>query len=230
MKMNKIKEIYKENKFFEIENKYKIKFEDQELLIRAFTHGSFNQYDLENYQRLEFLGDAVLQMVVSDYMYREEKNNTEGSMSKERGALVSEFSLAYVVRKEELTEYILFGKSLKQEHIKNTNSYVADIYEALVAAIYLDQGYLKAEEFIKRTLINRKDEILEQDILKDYKTLLQEKLQVNGNINLEYESNPHNEKFKATVKLEGVIIGEGKGKTKKLAEQKAAKEALNNMV
>ncbi len=228
--MNKIEETYKEKHFYEIEKKYNLKFDDKELLVKAFTHGSFNLYDFENYQRLEFLGDAVLQMVVSDYMYRNQTDIDEGGMSKERGALVSEHSLAFVVKKENLDKYILYGKSIKKEQIENTTSYVADIYEALVAAIYLDQGYLKAERFIKETLINCKDKILDQDILKDYKTLLQEKLQVNGNINLKYDSKSAEDGFRAIVKLEGTEIGQGFGKTKKLAEQQAAKKALKNMV
>ncbi len=98
--MNNIKDVYKSYNFKEIEKKYGINFEDKDLLVKAFTHGSFNKQQFENYQRLEFLGNSVLQVVVSDYMYRFQMNDSEGSMSKERGALVSEFSLAYIVRKE----------------------------------------------------------------------------------------------------------------------------------
>ncbi len=228
--MNNILKVYKENKFYNIEKKYNIEFEDKELLVKAFTHGSYNYYDFENYQRLEFLGDTVLQMVVSDYMYRNQKNASEGQLSKQRGALVSEFSLAYVVRKENLEKYILFGKSIQNNDLKKTNSYVSDVYEAFVAAIYLDRGYLAAEKFIKETLINRKKEILSQDFLQDYKTILQEKLQINGTINIKYESQSIEKGFEAQIILENLVIGSGIGKTKKQAEQQAAKNALNNMV
>ncbi len=230
--MDNILKVYKEYNFSEIENKYNIYFEDKELLIKAFTHGSFNKYNFENYQRLEFLGDAVLQMSVSDYMYRQQKKDSEGLMSKQRGALVSEFSLAYTVRKEKLIEFIIFGKSLKKDEIKNTNSYIADIYEALVAAIYLDKGYIVADNFIKNTLISKKDEILGHDVLQDYKTDLQEKLQINGSINIKYETTSCNngDNFESKVNLEDSTIGIGIGKTKKLAEQQAAKDALKNMV
>ncbi len=228
--MTNIESVYKTHKFNEIEKKYGVSFEDKDLLVKAFTHGSFNKQQFENYQRLEFLGDSVLQVVVSDYMYRVQSNDSEGLMSKERGALVSEFSLAYVVRKEGLDKFILFGNSLKKEEINNTNSYTSDVYEAFVAALYLDRGYSAAEKFIKETLINRKEEILSQEYLQDYKTDLQEKLQINGNIDIKYEAFSKNDLFEAVVKLEGVEIGKGTGKTKKLAEQQAAKFALQNMV
>ncbi|MFV0289114.1 MAG: ribonuclease III [Mycoplasmatales bacterium] len=230
--MDNILRVYEEYNFASLEKKIGINFEDKELLIKAFTHGSFNKYNFENYQRLEFLGDAILQMSVSDYMYRQQNKDSEGLMSKQRGALVSEFSLAFVVRKEELNKYIIFGKSLKKTEVNNTNSYIADIYEALVAAIYLDKGYLVADNFIKKTLIERKDQILEHDILQDYKTLLQERLQINGSINIKYltDTSLKNGEFKSQVILEDAIIGTGIGKTKKLAEQQAAKNALNNMV
>lgn len=225
-----MEDIYTKHKFNEIEEKYNLDFDDKELLIKAFTHGSFNNDLIGNYQRMEFLGDAVLQMVVSDYMYRFYSNMSEGEMSKERGALVSEFSLAYVVRREELDQYILFGNSLKKNEVQNTNSYVSDVYESFVAAIYLDFGYQKAERFVRNTLLDIKDDILENEYLKDYKTELQEELQVNGAIEIKYDSINDGGIFKSVVKLEGIVIGEGTGKTKKQAEQRAAKSALENRV
>lgn len=223
-------EFYEQYKFSRIEKKYNINFEDKILLVKAFTHGSFNNLSLGNYQRLEFLGDAVLQMVVSDYMYRFNSYQNEGEMSKERGALVSEFSLAYIMRQEQLEKFILFGRSVKRSEIGNSDSYIADVYEAFVAAIYLDQGYNCAEKFIKETLISRIDEILSHDDLKDYKTELQEELQVNGAIDIKYECETLEESFKANVLLEGIKIGTGIGKTKKKAEQQAAKDALLNRI
>lgn len=228
--MDNIQSIYQEKNFKEIEQKYKIKFEDKKLLVQAFSHGSFNVQDLGNYQRLEFLGDAVLQMVVSDYLYRLYPKESEGDMSKKRGALVSEFSLAYVLREEGLDKYILFGRSLKKVEVKNTNSYISDVYEAFIAALYLDKGYKMAEDFIRMTLLERQDQILEKDDLKDYKTILQERLQVNGNIEIKYTTELHDGVFVSKVFLEGNEIGNGSGKTKKQAEQRSAKEALSMMV
>lgn len=223
-------DIYKKNKFAELEKKYNLQFDDPELLIRAFTHGSYNNELIGNYQRLEFLGDAVLQMVVSDYMYRFHSGQSEGDMSKERGALVSEYALATVMRREKLDQYLIYGKSLRKEEIGSTTSYVSDVYEALVAAIFLDRGYNDAERFVKTTLIENKNEILENELLKDYKTELQEALQVNGSIDIKYEATENKAGFLSSVFLEGNKIGTGIGKTKKQAEQQAAKDALQNRV
>ncbi|WOO87218.1 ribonuclease III [Mollicutes bacterium LVI A0039] len=224
--MSGIKKLYEANGFNQIEKKYGLHFEDKALLVKAFIHSSFDFEINNNYQRLEYLGDAVLQMVVSDYMYRFLPNDREGVMSKKRSSLVSETSLAYLVRQEGLDKYIIFGKSMYNEGNIDSDSYVADVYESFVAAIYLDRGYAQAEEFIKRTLIKQWDYILGSEDTQDYKTQFQEIVQVNGAVTIQYKTNKLEDGFEAEVLLEGIAVGQGQGKTKKRAEQNAAKDAI----
>ncbi len=228
--MSKFQKYYFEKNFNEIEKKYNITFEDKDLLVKAFVHPSLFAEKNDNYQRLEFLGDSILQMVISDYMYRTRPNQKEGQMSKERAILVSEFSLAFLIKKEGLEKYLLLGKSILRDNVELSNSYVSDVYESFVAALYLDRGYAVAEEFIKNTLIKNYDLLMDQDVAKDYKTALQEELQVNGSINIKYNTYRNNKEFRSDVYLEDAKIGTGYGKTKKAAEQQAAKTALNSKV
>ncbi len=224
--MASIKKIYESNGFNEIERKYGLRFEDKGLLVKAFVHSSYDFGINNNYQRLEYLGDAVLQMVVSDYMYRFLPNDREGVMSKKRSTLVSETSLAYLIRKEGLDKYLIFGKSMINEGSTDSDSYIADVYESFVAAIYLDRGYDQAEEFIKRTLIKDWDVLLASEDNQDYKTKFQEIVQVNGAVSIQYKTTKLDDDFEAVVTLEGIAVGTGRGKTKKKAEQNAAKDAI----
>lgn len=221
--MNKFLKHYEENNFHLIEEKYQLPFTNKELLVCAFIHPSLYAENNENYQRLEFLGDSVLQMVISDYMYRTRYTQREGQMSKERAILVSEFSLAYLIRKEGLEKFLLLGKSILKDSGELSDSYVSDIYESFVAAIYLDHGYKAAEKFIFDTLVANIEQLMNQDIAKDYKTKLQEELQVNGTINIRYETKRVDEVFEAQVFLENVEIGMGTGKTKKQQSNKLQK-------
>ncbi len=224
--MSKFQKYYLEKNFQEIELKYDLEFDDKDLLVKAFIHPSLFPENNANYQRLEFLGDSILQMVVSDYMYKTRPEQREGQMSKERAILVSEFSLSFLIKREGLEKYLLLGKSILKDNVELSNSYVSDVYESFVAAIYLDKGYKAAEKFIFKTLINSIDELLNQDVAKDYKTTLQEELQVNGTISIKYETKRGEELFESRVYLENIEIGSGTGKTKKAAEQQAAKAAL----
>ncbi len=165
-------------------------------------------------------------MVVSDYMYRFLPNDREGVMSKKRSSLVSETSLAFLIRQEGLDKFIVFGKSMVNEGNTDSDSYVADVYESFVAAIYLDRGYDQAEEFIKRTLIKQWDKILDSEYNQDYKTKFQEIVQVNGAVSIQYKCVKAEDGFEAEVTLEGISVGRGTGKTKKKAEQNAAKDAI----
>ncbi len=228
--MSKFAKHYSERNFKAIEEKYDLHFNDKDLLVCAFVHPSLYAENNENYQRLEFLGDSVLQMVISDYMYKTRPNQREGQMSKERAILVSEFSLAYLIKQEGLEKFLLLGKSILKDSGELSDSYVSDIYESFVAAIYLDHGYRAAEKFIFDTLVANIDKLMDQDVAKDYKTKLQEELQVNGTINIRYETKRVENVFEAHVFLENVEIGSGKGKTKKAAEQQAAKSALQHRV
>lgn len=224
------KELYEEYDFLSLEQKYRFNFDDKELLIRAFTHTSYTGDVNKNYERLEFLGDAVLQLIVSDFMYRNAHELREGDMSKQRAKLVNEVGLNYVMEQEQLIQYIIIGQSMKG--IKAPKSaYIADIYEALVAALYLDQGYETANNFVQQTLLARRDKLINLDENVDYKTTLQELLQQNGAISINYHTQRFDEDtFHAKVEVNGVILGVGSGSSKKAAEQKAAKEAISHHV
>ena len=219
-------QIYIDKNFNEIEQKYNIEFEDKIVFVKSFIHPSFLPDINQNYQRLEFLGDAILQMVVSDYMYRHLNGKTEGEMSKERAILVSENSLALIIKEEGLHKYLQLGKSILKENSELSDSYIADIYESFIAAIYIDQGYDVAEKFVMKTLITRIQMLLSQDSAIDYKTTLQEELQKNGPIKISYDTVKCADGFEANIYLEDLFIGCGTGKSKKIAEQKAAKNAL----
>lgn len=228
--MSNIKKLYESNGFNQIERKYGLRFEDKALLVKAFIHSSYDFEINNNYQRLEYLGDAILQLIISDYMYRFLPNDREGVMSKKRSSLVSETSLAYLIRKEGLDKFIIFGKSMVNEGNIDSDSYVADVYESFIAAIYLDRGYDQAEEFVKRTLIKDWDKILGSEDNQDYKTKFQEIVQVNGPVSIQYKSIKVENDFRAEVTLEGITVGSGHGKTKKRAEQNAAKDAIGKRV
>lgn len=224
-----LKKLYYEHNFQLLEEKFGIEFDDKELLVKAFVHPSLISTPDYNYERLEFLGDSVLQIVVSDYMFRNEFGS-EGSMSRRRALMVSEKSLAYIVRKNGMSQYLLLGKSLLCDTKKLSDSYVADIFESFVAAIYLDQGYTCAKDFVHKNLIGYQEEIFAQDFANDYKTTLQEVLQQNGSINLDYRCTPLDVGFGCELYLEDTLIGEGVGNSKKKAQQMAAKYALSVMV
>ncbi len=223
-------ELYINNNFANLEKHFGIEFEDKKLLVQAFIHPSCNYPETTHYERLEFLGDSILQLIVSDYMYKKYEDLSEGEMSRKRALLVSENAFAYLVRKNTMVDYLLLGKSVKNDVLELSNSYVADIFESFVAAIYLDQGLSVAKRFIYDNHISKIDEILAQDFSHDFKTKLQEVLQQNGPITLKYESKAHTDGFLAELYFDGLIIGSGIGRNKKIAEQQAAKHALSKMV
>ena len=222
--------LYEKYCFINLEKKYNLFFDDKDLLVKAFTHSSFKSENNENYERLEFLGDAILEMMVSDFFYREFSNKPEGIMSKERSRLVNENSLFKVMELEELEQYIITGLSIIKDDsfLKKKPAYVADIYEAFIAAIYLDQGIEKTQEFIKKTLLNRYELLINIEESQDYKTKLQEILQKEKIVEIKYETKTIDKNdFFSEVYVDNIKIGSGRGYTKKNAEQNAAKEALN---
>lgn len=221
--------LYEDYKLYEIEQKYNIIFKDKELLVHAFTHTSFDSRVDQNYERLEFLGDSILQMIMSEYMYNEEFLTREGDMSKKRSKLVNEVSLCKVMELESLHKYIMLGSSMKH-NIAKKGAFVADIYEAFIAAIYIDQGYDVVKKFIYDTLISRTDYLLNIEENIDYKTSLQELLQQNGDIIIKYITEKNDDVFNSTVQVNGVNVGVGTGINKKLAEQQAAKSAMKKEV
>lgn len=205
-------------------------FKDEKLLINALTHSSYaNEKRIgDSNERLEFLGDSVLGFVTAEYLYEKMSDCPEGQMTKRRAAEVCEKSLHRFAKSINLGDYLLLGKGEQHTGGRERPSILADAFESLIAAIYLDGGITPAKEFILKFISN--DEINSEQIV-DYKTMLQEIIQKNPEERLDYilvsESGPaHDKYFEVEVHLNSNIIGKGNGKSKKKAEQQAAKEAL----
>ncbi|MBQ7903431.1 MAG: ribonuclease III [Oscillospiraceae bacterium] len=203
-------------------------FKDKELLRTAVTHSSYANESRGNMaynERLEFLGDAVLQLITSEKLFRENPDMPEGRMSKQRAALVCEDALAGYSAEIHLGDFLLLGKGEEATGGRQRPSILADAFEAVTGAIFLDGGMDNAKKFVRHFLDAA------HLSLKDYKTLLQEIIQKNPGERLSYvvtgESGPdHDKVFDVEVHLNSNIIGRGTGKSKKQAEQAAAKEAL----
>ncbi|TCD46573.1 ribonuclease III [Streptococcus sp. X16XC17] len=220
-----------------LKTNFQIDFQDLSLLETAFTHTSYaNEHRLlkiSHNERLEFLGDAVLQLIISKYLYKTYPQLPEGEMSKMRSSFVREESLAGFSRVCGFDEYLLLGKGEEKSGGRNRDTILGDAFEAFLGALLLDQGEETVEKFLYRVMIPQ----LEKgnfERVTDYKTTLQELLQVNGEIAISYqvisEIGPaHEKQFEVEVMADGVIIGRGKGRSKKLAEQDAAKNAVEAM-
>lgn len=215
------------------------KFNNIELLQTALTHSScssdMKNKEIANNERLEFLGDAFLDAVISEYLYNQQKAKGEGILSKTRASIVCEKSLAEIGRKLEIGQYIKMGRGEELSGGRNRDSIVADAVEALIGAIYLDRGYAAAKGFVLSYFENTITQAMNGNIHKDYKTKLQEKLQIKGDIEIEYtlekeEGLAHDKTFYITLMAKGIEIGKGMGKNKKEAEQAAARDALERGV
>ena len=213
--------------------KFNINTNNPEIYETAFTHTSFaNEENTQSYERLEYLGDAVLELVMSEYLFKNTDNN-EGMMTKLRSHYVCEAALYEYSIKLGLNEYLKLGHGEEQNGGKYRKAIVADIYEAFIGALFLDQGIEKAKEFIYMSAIPYlKTEKL--DFFDDYKSKLQELIQTDKR-SLEYvitneEGPAHDKTFTAVVKVDDIIYGVGMAHSKKEAEQEAAKSALEKSV
>ena len=207
-------------------------FQDKMLIKRALTHTSFSNEQRINkngdYERLEFLGDAVLELLSSEYIYKENETMGEGAMTKLRAAIVCEPSLAQCAKEIELSDYILLGKGESAMGGRKRDSIVSDVLEALIGALYLDGGIEVAKEFVHKFVLN---DIEHKQLVYDAKSSLQELVQKEKKGQISYlllsESGPEHEKeFRCAVEINGKRMGMGIGRNKKEAEQKAAAEAL----
>lgn len=208
-------------------------FKNIELLKRALTHSSYANETKDSEgsnERLEFLGDAVLSIIVSDAIFRDYKSLPEGELTKIRASLVCENSLCAFAKEIKLGEHILLGKGERLTGGDNRPSILADAFEALIAAIYLDGGMQPASKFVMNFVAR---ELAEHQggVFEDYKTMLQEIIQQNPEEVLEYrlvgESGPdHDKRFEVNIMLNSNVIGTGSARSKKKAEQMAAREAL----
>ncbi len=200
------------------------------------THSSYaneTRDGITSNERLEFLGDSVLSIVVSEYIYKKFNNLPEGELTKLRASLVCEKSLCSFSRELELGKYLRLGKGEEKGGGRERDSILADAFEAVLAAIYLDGGFEKAKNHVMR-FVTEELKHTELEVFKDYKTALQEIIQRNPEEVVTYiltgESGPDHDKiFEVEVRLNSNTIGRGTGKNKKQAEQSAAKEALHLM-
>ena len=209
-------------------------FKNKELLKTALTHTSYaNEHAAQSNEKLEFLGDSILEFVSSEYMYNKYTNLKEGEMTKVRATVVCEKSLYKIAKLHNFSDFLYLGKSEVITGGSKRPAILADSVEAVIAAMFIDGGLEPAKKFI---IENLKDEIeiaTKHVGEKDYKTVLQEELQKNGEVKIEYkiinESGPdHDKTFEAEVSLNGKVLATGVGKSKKEAEMQAAKKALEN--
>ncbi|RKJ06777.1 ribonuclease III [bacterium D16-54] len=213
----------------ELEKRIGYSFKEKRLLRQAMTHSSFaNEHNIDKLrcnERLEFLGDAVLEVVSSDFLYHRYADKPEGELTKIRASVVCEPTLAFCASEIELGSYLMLGKGEESTGGRNRNSVVSDAMEALIGAIYLDGGFANAKEFVHQFVLN---DLEHKQLFYDSKTILQEIVQARENEEaLEYEilkeSGPdHNKVFEVRAVLGGQEIGRGTGRTKKAAEQVAA--------
>ncbi len=208
-------------------------FKNKELLKNALTHTSYAfEKHVQSNEKLEFLGDSILEFISSKYLFNNYPKLSEGEMTKVRATIVCEESLYKIAKKHNFSDFLFLGKSELACHKEARPAIMADSVEAVIAAIYFDAGLKEAEHFIVENL---KEEALiaSKNVgQKDYKTVLQEKLQVNGEVNIKYEiikeeGPDHNKKFTARVSCNDKVLATGEGKTKKAAEMEAARKAMN---
>ncbi len=210
-------------------------FKNKELLKQALRHTSYaNERNIESNEKLEFLGDSILEFLSSKYIYRNYTNLREGEMTKVRATVVCEKSLYKVAKLHNFSDFLYLGKSEQKTEGRERPAILADSVEAVIAAIYIDGGLEEAEKFIVDNLKFEIEEATKHVGDKDYKTVLQEKLQEHGEVKIEYktigESGPdHDKTFEADVEVNGKFLAKGKGKSKKEAQMQAAKKALENL-
>ena len=209
-------------------------FSDETLLETAFTHTSYaNEHRLlkiSHNERLEFLGDAVLQLIISEYLYTKYPKRPEGDLSKLRSMIVREESLAGFARDCQFDQFIKLGRGEEKSGGRNRDTILGDLFEAFLGALLLDKGVEAVKSFLYQVMIP-KVEVGDFERVTDYKTKLQELLQINGDVEITYqvvsETGPaHAKNFEVAVLINGRKSGQGQGRSKKLAEQEAAKNAF----
>ena len=222
------------NKLFKTIN---VKPKDESIFLLALTHSS-NNVDANtkhfDYERLEYMGDAVLDYVSADLIFHEFQDMEPGNMSKLRSYLVKSHSLSNYARSIHLADYIIVGHSISQKQIQQSDKILEDCFEALIGAIYIDQGMKFAYNFIKKFILNDVRKFGKID-LTDYKSKLQEEMQAEHRESVHYvvvsESGPaHDRTYVVNVLFNNIVLASGTGKTKKGAEEDAAKNALKKRV
>ena len=218
----------------ELEKSIKYTFKNKELLKTALTHTSYAyEHGVQSNEKLEFLGDSILEFVSSEYMYNKYTNLKEGEMTKVRATVVCEKSLYKIAILHNFSDFLYLGKSEVITGGNKRPAILADSVEAVIAAMFIDGGLEPAKKFIVENLKDEIEIATKHVGQKDYKTVLQEELQKNGDVKIEYkiikETGPdHDKTFEAEVSLNGKVLASGVGKSKKEAEMQAAKKALEN--
>ena len=222
-------------KLTNLENNIGYSFKNKELLKKALTHTSYAyENNVESNEKLEFLGDSILEFLSSKYLFENYDNLKEGEMTKVRATVVCEESLHKIALKHNFSDFLYLGKSENSNKSNLSKAILADSVEAIIAALYLDADLNVAEKFIVDNL-KEPISIASKNVgIKDYKTVLQEKLQIHGNVDIRYtvtkESGPdHNKVFESKVECNGKELGVGIGKSKKASEMAAAMDALNKL-
>ncbi len=209
-------------------------FSKKEILAKALTHKSYaNEMKLtsEHNEKFEFLGDAVLDLVVGELLFEKFPSDSEGGLSKKRASIVNEEVLSEIAKKLQIHELLLLGKGEALTGGAQKPRLLASAFEAIIGALFLDQGFEKTREFIRQHFVDVLGQLTELDYEKDYKTRLQELVQKSNKETPTYvliseEGPPHERMFKACVKVSQQVLAEGIGKSKKMAEQAAAHEAM----
>ncbi|QSF13908.1 ribonuclease III [Mycoplasma sp. Mirounga ES2805-ORL] len=219
-----------------IKTSLNINVNNPQLYETALTHPSYIKHSKQEedsrvgqYQELEFLGDSILQFLVSDYIFKKHKNLDQGSLTLLRSKLVCTKALANVTNEIQLKKYILTGPGGMYENVIRSQKVAADIFESLVAAIYLDQDINVTRKFVDHHVCSKDELLIQQESLKDYKTTFQEYIQSFSKIAVTYETKSVAEHFESEAKHDNKIYGKGKGKSKSEAEENAAKEALKKL-
>ncbi|WP_439425753.1 ribonuclease III [Oenococcus alcoholitolerans] len=217
-----------------IKEDFGITFSNTKILTEAFTQGNYlNEHpeeDGNDYQRLEFLGDSVMQLAVADYLFTRYPSWEEGQLTEMRIAMVQSKSFSHFARLAHFDRYIRLGKGEELSGARHRDSLLEDIWEAFVGALYKDQGMKAVYDFLNQTIFPAVDQGFFEEFI-DYKSKLQELLQRDGSVDIEYQvehedlSDPQRPHFDVSVFVDGTVIGSGSGRSIKAAEKKAAKDA-----
>ncbi len=223
------------NNFSDFEKKIDVEFKDKSLLKQAFIHRSYinenPELGLHHNERLEFLGDAVLELVITDYLYNKYPDRNEGELTAYRAALVNTISISRAATDLEMNDYLLLSKGEAKDTGKARQYILANTFEAMIGAIYMDDGYSTAQKFIANSLFKYTEEIVSKRLWQDSKSYFQEEAQEHVGVTPSYkvldETGPDHEKvFVVGVYLDSDLIEKGEGRSKQDAEQKAASKAL----
>ncbi len=230
----KKEKIMKKNSYTEIESNLGITFSNKQTLRNALIHRSYineNRKEQSNNERLEFLGDAVLELIISEYIYSKYPDKPEGELTAIRSAIVRTESLAQESRLLDIGQYLLMSKGEEVSGGKDKEYLLANMYEAVLGAIYIDKGFEVCKQFVSRTLLKKVDKIVSQELFVDPKTKTQEIVQAKYKVTPTYETvkehgPDHDKHFTVVLKIGEKKFSEGYGSSKQRAEEDAAKNAL----